>query len=79
MLGAAGQAFQELFTPPFRVVLWKCVGFTVALFFATASIGPGPTLSAIKMGALVSTAGVFAALIAARLLHTGRFAHRIRR
>lgn len=55
------------------------VGFTVALFFATASIGPGPTLSAIKMGALVSTAGVFAALIAARLLHTGRFAHRIRR
>ena len=31
MLGAAGQAFQELFTPPFRVVLWKCVGFTVAL------------------------------------------------
>jgi CysZ protein len=31
MLGAAGQAFQELFTPPFRAVLWKCVGFTVAL------------------------------------------------
>ena len=31
MLGAAGQAFHELFTPPFRAVLWKCVGFTVAL------------------------------------------------
>ena len=31
MLAAAGQAFQELFTPPFRAVLWKCVGFTVAL------------------------------------------------
>jgi CysZ protein len=31
MLSAAGQAFQELFTPPFRAVLWKCVGFTVAL------------------------------------------------
>ncbi|HEU4891892.1 MAG TPA: Na+/H+ antiporter NhaA [Vicinamibacterales bacterium] len=50
-------------------------GFTVALFFATAAIGPGPTLSAIKMGALVSAAGVFVALIAARLLRTGRFAH----
>jgi CysZ protein len=31
MLSAAGQAFQELFTPPFRAALWKCVGFTVAL------------------------------------------------
>jgi CysZ protein len=28
MLRAAGQALQDLFTPP---VLWKCVGFTVAL------------------------------------------------
>jgi NhaA family Na+:H+ antiporter len=51
------------------------VGFTFALFFATASLGPGPTLSAIKMGALVSAAGVFVAFGAARLLHTGRFAH----
>lgn len=32
MLKAAGQAFQELFTPPFRAVLLKCVGFTIALF-----------------------------------------------
>jgi CysZ protein len=31
MLSAAGQAFRELFTPPFRVVLIKCVGFTIAL------------------------------------------------
>jgi CysZ protein len=31
MLAAAGQAFQELFTPPFRAVLWKCVGFTMGL------------------------------------------------
>jgi CysZ protein len=31
MLAAAGQAFQELFTPPFRAVLIKCVGFTVGL------------------------------------------------
>jgi CysZ protein len=31
MLAAAGQAFQELFTPPFRAVLIKCVGFTIGL------------------------------------------------
>jgi CysZ protein len=31
MLAAAGQAFQELFKPPFRAVLWKCVGFTIGL------------------------------------------------
>jgi CysZ protein len=31
MLVAAGQAFQELFTPPFRSVLLKCVGFTIGL------------------------------------------------
>lgn len=55
--------------------LISSVGFTVALFFATASIGPGPTLSAIKMGALISAAGVFVALVAARLLGTGRYAH----
>ena len=55
--------------------LISSAGFTVALFFATAAIGPGPTLSALKMGALVSVAGVVVALIAARLLHTGRFAH----
>jgi CysZ protein len=31
MLAAAGQAFREMFTPPFRAVLLKCVGFTIAL------------------------------------------------
>ena len=31
MLAAAIQAFRELFTPPFRAVLWKCVGFTIGL------------------------------------------------
>jgi CysZ protein len=34
MLVAAGQAFQDLFTPPFRGVLFKCVGFTIALLAA---------------------------------------------
>jgi hypothetical protein len=31
MLSAAGQAFNELFTPPFRAVLVKCVAFTIGL------------------------------------------------
>jgi CysZ protein len=31
MLAAAGQACQELFTPPFRAVLFKCVAFTIGL------------------------------------------------
>ena len=54
------------------------VGFTVALVFATAAVGPGPTLSAIKMGALLSVAGVVLALGAALLLGAGRFARRAR-
>jgi CysZ protein len=32
MLSAAGQAFNDLFTPPFRAVLFKCVAFTIGLF-----------------------------------------------
>jgi len=31
MLAAAGQAFEELFSPPFRSVMVKCVVFTLAL------------------------------------------------
>ena len=31
MLSAAGQAFEELFTPAFRSALLKCVGFTIGL------------------------------------------------
>ena len=31
MLAAAGQAFRELFTAPFRAVLFKCVAFTIGL------------------------------------------------
>src|SRR4029450_3121407 len=31
MLSAAGQAFRDMFTPSFRAVLFKCVGFTIAL------------------------------------------------
>jgi CysZ protein len=32
MLGAAGQAFEDVFTPHFRAVLFKCVAYTIGLF-----------------------------------------------
>jgi Na+:H+ antiporter, NhaA family len=50
------------------------VGFTMALFFSTAAIGPGPVLSTVKMGALLTIAGALPALVAARVLRVGRFA-----
>ena len=50
------------------------VGFTVALFFAGTAVGPGPVLSALRMGALASGIGAVAALAAAWLLRTGRYA-----
>jgi NhaA family Na+:H+ antiporter len=52
------------------------VGFTVALFFAAAVVGPGPTLSAIKMGALASLAGAVPAVALAVALGTGRVERR---
>lgn len=50
------------------------VGFTIALFFATAAVATGPTLSALKMGALLSVSGAVVAVAAAAVLRTGRFA-----
>jgi NhaA family Na+:H+ antiporter len=50
------------------------IGFTATLFFATAAVGTGPTLSALKMGALLSVGGAALALGAAAILRTGRFA-----
>jgi NhaA family Na+:H+ antiporter len=58
------------------VALLSTVGFTMALFFATVAIGPGPVLSEIKMGALLTLLGALPALAAARLLRLGRFAPR---
>ena len=49
------------------------IGFTMALFVATAALGPGPALSALKMGALVSVSGAALACIAAAVLRAGRF------
>jgi Na+:H+ antiporter, NhaA family len=55
------------------VGLIASVGFTVALFFATATVGPGPTLSELKVGALMSGTGGLAAVGVAALLRIGRF------
>ncbi len=52
------------------------IGFTMALFFATVSVGPGAVLSELKMGALMTLGGGLLAFIAARVLRVGRFAHR---
>ena len=49
------------------------IGFTVALFFATASFTQGPMLDETKIGALLSVGSAGTALLAAKLLRTGRF------
>jgi NhaA family Na+:H+ antiporter len=51
------------------------IGFTMALFFAAVAVGPGPVLSELKLGALLTLTGGLLALAAARLLQVGRFAH----
>jgi Na+:H+ antiporter, NhaA family len=63
--------WRELFVVGFLAT----IGFTMALFFATVSIGPGAVLSELKMGGLMTLAGGLMALAAARVLHVGRFAH----
>ena len=56
------------------VGLIASVGFTISLFFATASVAAGPTLSELKMGALLSVGGALIAAATAAALRTGRFA-----
>ncbi len=51
------------------------IGFTVALFFATASFTPGELLDQTKMGALLSLSSGAVAALAAGVLRVGRFAH----
>lgn len=48
------------------------IGFTVALFFATAAFEPGATLNAAKMGALLSFVGLPLTIIAATVLGVRR-------
>jgi len=50
------------------------LGFTVALFFATAAFRPGPVLDQAKLGALFSVSAGLVALAAALVLRVGRFA-----
>jgi Na+:H+ antiporter, NhaA family len=50
------------------------IGFTVALFFATAAFPPGPLLDQTKLGALLSVSGGLVTVAAAVVLKAGRFA-----
>ena len=50
------------------------IGFTVALFFATAAFPYGRLLDETKLGALLSVSAFFIALAAAKILKVGRFA-----
>jgi NhaA family Na+:H+ antiporter len=52
------------------------IGFTVSLFFATASFPPGVLLDQVKMGALLSLGSGIVAAVIAWALGVGRFAHR---
>ena len=49
------------------------IGFTVALFFATAAFPPGPHLDQAKLGALLSVGSAVVTFAAAALLKTGVF------
>ncbi len=49
------------------------IGFTVALFFATAAFPPGPLLEQAKIGALLSVGNSVAAFVVAAGLGVGRF------
>ena len=51
----------------------SAIGFTVALFFATAAFPSGPLLDETKLGALLTIAGAVMAIAAAALLKVGRF------
>jgi NhaA family Na+:H+ antiporter len=49
------------------------IGFTIAMFFATAAFPSGRLLGETKMGALISISAAALAIILARALHVGRF------
>jgi Na+:H+ antiporter, NhaA family len=58
------------------IVVVGCVagiGFTVALFFATAAFPPGRYLDETKLGALLSVSSAGVALASAAVLRAGRF------
>jgi NhaA family Na+:H+ antiporter len=55
------------------IALATTSGFTFALIFATSLIPVGPTLTQIKIGALLTVVGAFLTFGVARLLRVGRF------
>jgi NhaA family Na+:H+ antiporter len=58
-----------------EVIVLGCtagIGFTVALFFATAAFPEGPIMDAAKLGALLSVSATVVAVGAARVLGVGR-------
>jgi Na+:H+ antiporter, NhaA family len=65
----AGVAWKDIIVVAFAAA----IGFTVALFFATAAFPAGPVLDQMKMGALLSVSGAIVALAVAALLRAGRF------
>jgi NhaA family Na+:H+ antiporter len=80
LLGAGLALTAGLHLP--RLVGWRdlvvlgfisAIGFTLALFFASATLGAGQMLAETKMGALLSLAGAAFAFAAAKLLRVGRF------
>jgi Na+:H+ antiporter, NhaA family len=50
------------------------IGFSIGLFFCSALLPPGQLRSETSMGVLLTLLGAPLALVAARLLHVGRFA-----
>jgi NhaA family Na+:H+ antiporter len=54
------------------------IGFTVALFFATAAFPTGPLLDQTKTGALLTAVGALLTAIVAIILRVGRFAPSVR-
>jgi Na+:H+ antiporter, NhaA family len=55
------------------IALATSSGFSIALFFATGVIAPGPALAAVKIGVIASAVGSLLAVAAARALRVGRF------
>ena len=79
LLGAAVGLRLPRGVKPRELIVVGCaaaIGFTVALFFATAAFRDGPYLAQTKTGALLSIAGALMAAVVAAALRIGRFARR---
>jgi CysZ protein len=82
MIGAARKALGDLFSPPFRSVLWRSIGLTLLLFalllaalagfFALTTLVPWPWLDTVI--AVVAGAGLAAAFIVLAVPVTAMFA-----